>query len=262
MRLFCYGHGPMVSKSEAGKMRKGIIYLFIILISGAGGFALGWFFHGDRPQLERLPVLGRAPEFTLTNQLGQAVSSTSFRGKVQIITFLFPYCREYCPLIAHNFMTLENVLQTAGIADQVQLVAFNVDPANTGPVQMKVFQQQYGWYPNDLHWQYLTGSPEEIHHIVRDAYHVYFEKVMDNDKGPQAENDRTNQDNIPEPVVSNPLADKADVDYDIVHNDMLAIVDTRGNIRRMFADADRISDEQFLDVIRELLPADIRKDER
>ncbi len=243
-------------------MRKAVVYLLIAAISGAGGFGIGWLYFGNRSHLETLAVLGKAPAFTLINQLGQPVSSTSFNGRVQIVTFLFPYCRGYCPLIAHNFMTLERALRTAGIADRAQLVAFNVDPANTGPAQLRAFQQQYGWDPRDTHWEYLTGSPEKIRHIVNDAYHVYFKMVRDSDGEGEQDRETATQDAIPEPVVSNPLADKADVDYDIIHNDMLVVVDTKGNIRKMYQDADRVSDEQLMHDILQLLSPDTQRNAR
>jgi protein SCO1 len=235
-------------------MRKGIIYLCIVMLSGAGGFFLGRFFYDHGSQREPLPVIGQAPDYTLINQLGSPVSSTSFCGKVQIVTFLFTYCRGYCPLIAHNFIALEQVLKAAGIADRVQLVAFNVDPENTDPSQMKMFQQQYGWDPSNLHWEFLTGSPEEIRRIVTDGYHVYFRKVSDTEEDQGSESGKLEQDVIPEPVVSNPLADSAHAGYDIIHNDMLVIVDTRGRIRSMFEDAERISDEHLINIINQLLP--------
>jgi protein SCO1 len=236
------------------QMRKGFVYLSIFIFFGAGGFFLGRFFSGHSRQKESLPVLGQAPDYILTNQLGSPVSSTSFRGKVQVVTFLFTYCRGYCPLIAHNFVALEHVLKATGIADQIQFVAFNVDPENTGPAQMKMFQKQYGWDPSDLHWEFLTGSPEEIRRIVTEGYHVYFRKVRDTKESQESESGKLEQDLTPEPVVSNPLADSAGADYDIIHNDMMVIVDTRGCIRRIFEDAERISDEQFMNVINQLLP--------
>ena len=230
-----------------------IISFFILILFLAGGFAAGWLFHPNSPPREPapLPVLGQAPDYTLTNQLGQVVSSTSFRGKVQVVTFLFTYCRGYCPLIAHNFMTLERLLKVSGMADEVQLVAFNVDPQNTGPTEMKAFQEQYGWKPDNYRWEFLTGSSNDIYHVVTDGYHVYYKKVVDDD---DADSNAREGDSIPEPVVANKLADKAGVDYDIVHNDVLAIVDTQGRIRKIFSDADRVSDEQIMAVIERLLP--------
>ncbi len=238
-------------KSGTHKPRT-LVSFFLPILFFAGGFALGWLLHPNLPLRKQvsLPVLGQVPDYTLTNQLGEAVSSTSFRGKVRVVTFLFTYCRGYCPLIAHNFMTLERLLRISGIADEVQLVSFNVDPHNTGPAEMKAFQEQYGWKPGNHRWEFLTGSVNDIHHIVNDGYHVYYKEVVDDDNV----DSNTKEDNaIPEPVVANKLADKVGADYDIVHNDMLAIVDKKGRIRKIFSDADRVSDEQIMIVIKQLL---------
>ncbi len=235
-------------------MYKMLPYLGLLMLLLAGGFAAGWFLHPSTQKIDPLPVLGQVPDYTLTNQLGQRVSSTSFHGKVRVVTFLFTYCRGYCPLIAHSFMTLEQVIKAAGMEDQVQLVAFNVDPEKTGPAEMRAFQLQYGWKPDNQRWEFLTGSSQEIHHIVTDAYHVYYQKVMDNDE--ESDNDNLDDDSIPEPVVANQLADKAGVGYDIIHNDLLAIVDTQGRIRKFFDNAERVSDEQIMDIIYRLLPTE------
>lgn len=142
------------------------------------------------------------------------------------------------------------------MSDQVQLVAFNVDPVNTGPAQMKAFQKQYGWDPENHRWEFLTGSSNEIRRIVTDGYHVYFQKVVEDDEDETAGEE--SGESIPEPVVENRIADEAGVDYDIVHNDVLAIVDADGRIRKIFGDADRVSDDQIMDVIQQLLYPDRR----
>lgn len=238
-------------------MRRTASYILSLILLAAVGFAAGWFLHPKTKKERPLPVLGQTLDYVLTNQMGQAISSGSFHGKVRVVAFLFTYCRGYCPLIAHNFMTLEHVLKVSDMADQVQLITFNVDPENTGPAQMKAFQKQYGWDPNNLHWQFLTGSPEEIHHIVTDGYHVYFKKVVDADDDKGTDHSKVEEeDSIPEPVVANKLADEASVDYDIVHNDVVVIVDTQGRIRKIFDDADRVSDEQIMNIIYQLLPSD------
>jgi protein SCO1/2 len=124
-------------------MRQAAFLFSIIILTAVGSFVAGWYSHPELQNKESLPILGHAPEYTLINQLGHKVSSKSYNGKARVVTFLFPYCNGYCPLIAHNFVSLERVLKTAGIADRVQLIAFNVDPENTGPAQMKTFQMQY-----------------------------------------------------------------------------------------------------------------------
>ena len=208
----------------------------MIPLAGVDGFFLGQQY--EAREKASLPVLGRAPVFQLSNQLGETVPSSSLRGKVQLVTFLFPYCTTLCPLIAAHLTNLENLgLRPDGIADQVEFVSFNVDPANTGPPQMRAFLSQYGWNPEDLHWQYLTGSPEEVRRIVENGFGVWYTRVSlasevtDNAAGPLME----------QPEVVNRLAESAHANYDIVHNDVLEIVDQQGRIRKIYDNADMVS---------------------
>jgi cytochrome oxidase Cu insertion factor (SCO1/SenC/PrrC family) len=130
-----------------------------------------------------------------------------------------------------------------------------VDPDSTGPKQMKAFQQQYGWNPTDTHWQYLTGKPGEIHHIVTGSYYIDYQRVSEASEDQEIEKEKKAGTYVPDPVVANKLADEAQPNYDIVHNDALAIVDTTGHIRKIFEDADRVSNQQIMDVIYKLLPS-------
>jgi protein SCO1/2 len=234
---------------------KRLFLILVLILGGLGCFAVGWTLRPLFPDKEPLPVLGTVPNYTLTDQLGHRVSSTAFAGKVRVVTFLFPYCTSYCPLIAHNFVSLANVLKTSGIYDHVQLVAFNVDAGNAGPGQLRTFQKEYGWNPEDTHWEYLTGKPEEVRHIVHDSYHIYYEKVSTKSEDRATEREKKEGTYVPELVVGNKLAEEAKVDYDIVHNDAMVIVDAKGRIRKYFHEANRVSNEQIMHVIDQLLPS-------
>jgi cytochrome oxidase Cu insertion factor (SCO1/SenC/PrrC family) len=220
----------------------------LVLAGGAVGWWLGAHARAAAPVRESLPVLGQAPSFhDLTNQLGQTVDSSRLHGKVQVVTFLFPYCTTYCPLIAAHLVGLENVVRLAGLQDRVRIVAFNVDPGGTGPRQMRAFLKEYGWNPRDTHWEFLTGKPQQIRRVVTQGYHIAYQKVADGEdaaQGPAL---------TPQPEVVNALAAKAQVGYDITHNDGLAIVDPQGHIRRYYTQADVVSNERLFGVIKALL---------
>lgn len=223
--------------------------LVCMVLAGVVGWAAAMTYGSGSGRLHAraLPVLGKAPSYAhLTNQVGQTVSSAQFGGKVRIVTFLFPYCRTYCPLIAAHLAGFEHTLADSGLQDRVQIVAFDVDPAGTGPKQMRAFLQEYGWQPDDLRWQYLTGTPKQIRRIVTDGYHIDYQQVTDDDS-PQGR-----QQTLQPPVV-NRLADKADVNYDISHNDGLVIVDAQGRIRKIYDQADMVSQQQLLNTIRPLI---------
>lgn len=230
--------------------RTGLVALVCALVLAGG--AAGWWFgaHSRVASHKTLPILGEAPSFHgLTNQLGQSIDSGRFRGKVQVITFLFPYCTTYCPLIAAHLVGLENVLKLAGVQNQVRIVAFNVDPAGSGPRQMRAFLKEYGWDPRDTRWEYLTGKPQAIRRVVTQGYHIAYERVANANAGAPQGPTLT-----PQPEVVNPLAIEAHVSYDITHNDGLAIVDPQGRIRKFYTQADVVSNERLFRVIKALLP--------
>jgi protein SCO1 len=220
----------------------------MIPIAGIDGFFLGQR-HEAKAKLI-LPVLGTAPEYQMINQLGEVLPSSSLRGKVQLVTFLFPYCTTLCPLIAAHLANLENLgLRPNRMEDKVEILSFNVDPAHTGPPEMSAFLSQYGWNPKDLHWQFLTGPPGEVRRVVKDGFGVWYGRVSLASEttidGPVS--------SVEQPEVVNKLADRAHADYDIVHNDVLEIVDQQGRIRKIYDNADTVSWTDLLTTIQSLV---------
>lgn len=201
-------------------------------------------------QKRALPVLGKAPAWHgLTNQLNEVVDSSRFQGKVELVTFLFPYCRTYCPLIAAHLVGFEDTLARASIDNRVELIAFNVDPAGAGPKQMRAFLKQYGWNPKDPRWQYLTGAPRTIRHVVTDGFHVAYQKIRNGEKEPD-----TGTDLSPQPTVVNPLAERRHIGYDVSHNDALIVIDGKGRIRKIYDQADVVSNRELFRDVTGLLP--------
>ncbi len=224
--------------------------LAVAALAGAG--AVGWHL-GRMRVTPPLPVLGRIPHYRLTDQLGRTVDSRAFAGKVRIVTFLYPYCTSYCPLIAQHLAGFAHTLRDAGLTARVQMVAFNVDPGATGPKQMRAFLKEYGWDPGDRRWEYLTGPPREIRRIVTGAFHIDYQRVSLAEEARDEASQRAAGTWIPQPEVANALARRADPDYDVTHNDALAVVDPQGRLRRIYLDADRVSDGRLLRVVRRLL---------
>ncbi len=216
------------------------------------GFAAGMLVERARSAPPALADLGPAPRYTLTNQLGQPVASQAFAGKVQVVTFLFPYCTTYCPLIAAHLMGFERlmVLAQGGLQNKVEIVSFNVAPGTVGPKEMREFLHQYGWDPRDPHWQFLTGSRAQIRKVVTGGYHVAFRRVAASDDDSDADTTGT-----PQLTVANPLAAKAKPGFDITHNDAIEIVDGKGRIRKIYDDADVVPNEQLWKDVSRLLKA-------
>lgn len=195
---------------------------------------------------------GTAPTYTLVDQSGRKVRSSAFLGKVQVVSFLFPYCTSYCPLTAQHIVQIENALQRAGLSDRVQFISFNVDPAGAGPKQMRAFMHEYGWRPSDTHWEYLTGSVAQTRLVVQRGYMVSYQRESNAQEDREIARERKEGTYVPQPEVSNPLAKRANVDYDIVHNDLLEVVGPRGHIRAIYLAAEKVTAAEIIAITNKL----------
>ena len=145
-----------------------------LAVAGAfGGWCLARPSGGNRAgKVPTLRVYGDAPRYQLTDQLGRSVDSKAFAGRVRVVTFLFPYCTEYCPYIARWMVDTGKLLEREGWGSRVQLVSFNVDAGHSSGVVLRAFMSQYGWSPRDTRWEFLTGTPAAIRHVVTGGYHI------------------------------------------------------------------------------------------
>jgi len=231
----------------------GLLFTIIMILIGVGAsWMLGRVARQGQPAL---PIVGRAPVYHgFLNQLSQPVDSSAFAGKVRLVTFLFPYCDGYCPLIAEHLVGVEAALKRAGLQNRVQLIAFDIDPGHTGPTQDRVFLNQYGWNPSNLHWQFLSGSVAQTRRLVRGGYHVYYKQVTESQEDAYAAQQKAAGTYVPQPHESNALAKRVKPDYDVAHMNVLVLVDSQGKIRWVSLQANRVSDQHLIILIRSLLP--------
>ncbi|MGN6635656.1 MAG: SCO family protein [Oryzihumus sp.] len=186
-----------------------------------------------------------APSYVLTDQNGRHVSSASFRGKVQVVSFLFPFCTTYCPVTARSMTQLEQELAHTAWHDLVQLVAFNVDPEGATVAHMHAFWSEFGGNPADPRVSFLTGTPQQVRRVVTGGFRVYYQKVTEAQQSAEVAQAKADGSYTPQPEVDNKVADAARVHYDIVHNDVIEIVGPRGRIERVFDNASQVSDAEL-----------------
>jgi len=106
------------------------------------------------------PVSGLAPDFSLSDQFGQAVSLHSFRGKVVILAFNDSECTTVCPLTTTAMLDAKAMLGKAG--SQVQLLGVDADPAATSLEDVWSYSELHGM----LHsWRFLTGSLPQLKQV-------------------------------------------------------------------------------------------------
>jgi|GEM_PF-709447 len=216
-----------------------------IVLAGIAGLAVAAFIGvvawgtGPAPSpISRVSAsdYGPAPTYTLTDQNGRTFDSTTVLGKVQVVSYLFPYCTSFCPLLLGSLVQAQRELEQSGLQGRVVFVAFNVDPEHAGPDVMSAFLRQERVDPADPAWHFLTGAPAAVSQVIRDGFHVFYQDVSITDEERTEAAQKAAGTFTPQPTAPNALADSARVDYDVVHNDVVEIVDEHGVIRTILAD--------------------------
>ena len=103
----------------------------------------------------------KAPEYVLLNQEGNRFDSTTLRGKVVVLNFIFTTCTDVCPLFTANLAELQRTLKNE--QSNVFLVSITTDPEVDSPKVLKSYAQRYG--ADFQNWAFLTGSESQLKQI-------------------------------------------------------------------------------------------------
>ncbi len=124
---------------------------------------------GNNPDLDTGTSLGgaAAPDIKLTNQFGQPMSMSQFRGKVVILAFVDSECTTICPLTTVSMVQARQLLGAAG--QQVQLLGVDANPDATAVRNVMAYSQAHAMVNQ---WDFLTGSDAQLK-AVWQAYHIY-----------------------------------------------------------------------------------------
>ena len=129
----------------------------------------------DAQSDSRLPVIGPAPNFTLTSQDINPVALADLRGKVVAVTFIYTECPDICPMLTQKMVEVQDELG-ADFGKKIVFVSISLDPEHDTPEVLKDYAEFWGAKPEG--WSFLTGSPEAVRDVTR-HYGVFFARKED-----------------------------------------------------------------------------------
>lgn len=108
------------------------------------------------------------PDCTLTNQIGQAIPLSAFKGRALAFTFIFTRCPfpVYCPRLNQNFAAVQAALlgdRTSAAATNWHLLSISFDPEYDTPARLAKYAETYRHDP--AHWTFATGRTEDIRRL-------------------------------------------------------------------------------------------------
>ena len=117
------------------------------------------------PDVEPLQVGDPLPEYHFTNQFGQAVSTSQFKGQALAFTFIFTRCPlpNFCPRMTSNFEQVQSKLLASDSSTNWHLLTISFDPEFDTPAVLKSYAELHRADP--AHWSFLTGALADIRTI-------------------------------------------------------------------------------------------------
>jgi len=113
--------------------------------------------------VEPLEVGEPLPEYHFTNQLGEAVSTTQFKGKALVLVFVFTRCPvpTFCPLTVGNLADTQRRLKAmANGPTNWHILAVSIDPEHDTPAVLREYAARFNYDPKS--WSFLTGELIEV----------------------------------------------------------------------------------------------------
>jgi protein SCO1/2 len=145
-----------------------------------------------------------APDFSLTDDAGNAWTLSAQRGHPVLLTFGFTHCADTCPATLAKLARLAHT-KLGQRGKNLTIAMVTVDPRRDSPAVLHAFVSRFGRPIAGL-----TGSPQQIR-SVENAYHVW----------------------------AQPLPPKRKTgDYDVVHSAAIYLIDSGGRIAGLLEDDD------------------------
>ena len=123
-----------------------------------------------RASAEQAPALRRRHpllDYPFTNELGQAVRLSDFRGQALAITFFFTRCPipDFCPRLSRNFEEASEKLRALpGGPTNWHFLSVTFDPEYDTPAVLRAYAERYQY--DSKHWSFLTGPKDKISELV------------------------------------------------------------------------------------------------
>ena len=149
--------GRKLDKSTLPWLVLGVIIISIAILNL-------WLMFKNKDESDQEKVVASVPEFALTNQKRNIISSSDLSGKVWVADFIFTNCPTICPIMTKEMATLQSEFSSLDI----NFISFTVDPDRDTSEVLASYAKQYG--ADDKSWHFLTGEKEQIYQLANEGF--------------------------------------------------------------------------------------------
>jgi len=166
--------------------------------------ALGFYFilTTINPEMgrKRIPPISYVRPFSFVNQDGTTITNKDVEGKVYVVEFFFTTCPGICPDMNEN---MRQVYERYKDEPDFLILAHTSDPDNDSATSLKSYADSMK--VNTSKWVFLTGRKDSLYTMARVSY-----------------------------TIDDPANNLKSIEDDFLHTQFWALVDRKGNVRKIY----------------------------
>jgi protein SCO1/2 len=169
-----------------------------------------------------MPIAENAYNAELFDSTGKKFTLASLKGKYLVIANFLTSCQEICPMTSANIRDIGEAINKSGLSSKVESLVISVDGERDFPSRISAYKDMYG----SKNWTVASGSKESLAAIWK-----FF-------GAPATKENFTAADLKKMPLdwqTGKPNS------YDMVHADLVVIVDDKGHWRWLDLGAPKVS---------------------
>jgi protein SCO1 len=147
----------------------------------------------------KLPILSYVQPFRFTNQDNQSITNKDVTGKVYVAEYFFTTCPGICPILNNNMRTIYDAYKNE---PGFVILSHTCDPKTDTEAQLKKYADSMK--VDTKRWWFLTGPKDSLYLAARNSY------LLDD-----SENNLQN------------------IDDEFLHTQFFALVDKKGQVRKI-----------------------------
>ncbi len=154
-----------------------------------------------------------APDFTLTDQHGDALTLSDLEGRVIVVAFVYTSCPDICIAISANMAWLQANL--GEYEERVVFISITIDPARDTVEHLAEWTASLGY-----DWPHLTSENSDVLIEVYEDWRIYVDEEHLNDSATDDDSHNSSDEHS-----HNASDEDADEDYEVGHSTITFILD-------------------------------------
>jgi len=166
-----------------------------------------------------VPPVSYIRPFSFTTQDGKPFTEKEVAGKVYVAEYFFTTCKGICPKMNNNMKLVYEALKDE---KDFLILSHTCDPDNDSVAQMKKYSDSLK--VDTKKWIFLTGRKDSLYNMARVSY-----------------------------TIDDPADNLLDMDDDFMHSQLWALVDKKGDVRKIYDGLKQSEVKQLITAAKKLL---------